>query len=462
MSETPENQNAETTQPIDEDPAEQATHAPVQENESPQKASTPSSQEYSPFWPTEEQSPPPPPPSSPSSLSQPHQHKHRNTKIVMVALLAICLLAGSFIGYALTYSTLDGKINDLQSQLQYYQSNGQTGNVDTVSSLNYTGSLASLYQNVKASVVVVQDLVPQYNMFGFLAGYGIQQGSGFVTSVNGQQVIVTNNHVIDTATNITVTFADGTSYTAEVLGSDANADLAVLSVDSLPSGVQSLTMVSSSTLNVGDTVVAVGSPYGLSGTLTTGIISALGRTIVEGSSTTGIAIPDTIQTSTEINPGNSGGPLINLQGQVVGITTAAVSDSQGLGFAIPSDTIIREIVSLVNTGSYTQHPSLNAQGTDMNLQIAQAMGTDVTYGWLVESTQQNSALKGGTTQATILGDHVIIGGDIIIGAGNKVITNSDDLLTYLEQNTLPGQNVDFTVIRDGQQQTVTVEIGSLS
>jgi S1-C subfamily serine protease len=380
----------------------------------------------------------------------------------VVALLAVCLLAGSFVGYAATYWALNDKITDLQQQLLYYQSNGQSGDITTVSTLNVTGSLASLYQNVKASVVVVKDLVPQYNLWGYLAGYATQQGSGFVTSVNGQQVIVTNNHVIESSTNITVTFADGSTYTADVLGSDPYADLAILKVNSMPNGVPSLTLVSSSTLNVGDTVVAVGSPYGLSGTLTSGIISALGRTIVEGSSTSGISIPDTIQTSTEINPGNSGGPLINLQGQVVGITTAAVSDSQGLGFAIPSDTIIREIVSLVNTGSYTQHPSLNAVGTDMNLQIAQAMGTDVTYGWLVESAQENIGLQGGNTQASILGERVIIGGDIIIGAGNTAITNTDDLLAYLERNTTPGQTVQFTVIRDGQQQTVMVKIGSLT
>jgi S1-C subfamily serine protease len=458
MTENPENQNTETTQPTQEPSADQAPPTPIQEDTSPPKTPTQPPQEYSPFWPTNS-SPPPPPPSSPH---EPHQQKPKNSKVVMVALLAICLLAGSFAGYAASYVVLDGRISDLQVQLQYYQSNGQSNTVDTVSTLNLTGSLASLYQNVKESVVVVQDLVPQYNMWGFLAGYSQQQGSGFVTSVNGQQVIVTNNHVIESASNITVTFADGSSYTASVLGSDANADLAILKVDEMPSGVPSLSLVSSSTLNVGDTVVAVGSPYGLSGTLTTGIISALGRTIVEGDSSTGIAIPDTIQTSTEINPGNSGGPLINLQGQVVGITTAAVSDSQGLGFAIPSETIMREIVSLVNTGSYTQHPSLNAQGVDMNLQIAQAMGTDITYGWLVESAQENSGLKGGTSQATILGNRIIIGGDIIIGAGNTAITNSDDLLAYLERNTTPGQTVEFTVIRSGQQQTVTVEIGNLT
>ncbi|MCL1977050.1 MAG: trypsin-like peptidase domain-containing protein [Candidatus Bathyarchaeota archaeon] len=406
-----------------------------------------------------------------------------------MALLAICLLAGSFIGYATTYSTLNNKINALQTQLQqYYQSNEQISNINTTPTPNNTDqqnqladnstpqtndintavnsndtvSLSILYQSVKNSVVIVEGLVPQYDRFGFLNGYGIKQGSGFVISVNGQQVIVTNNHVIESTINVTITFTDGSSHPATVLGADVYADLAILKVNSIPSGIPSLTLVSALTLDVGDTVVAVGSPYGLSGTLTTGIISAFGRTIREPIGNRIITIPDTIQTSTAINPGNSGGPLINLQGQVVGMTTATVSDSQSLGFAIPSDTIMREAASLVNTGKYTQHPSLNAVGRDMNLQIAQAMNINATYGWLVETAPENSGLKGGTSQTTIFNERIIIGGDIIIGAGNTVITNTDDLLSYLERNTVPGQNVEFKIIRNGQQTTVTVEVGSLA
>ena len=389
----------------------------------------------------------------------PQPPKAKRTSMVLVAVLLVCLVAGSLVGFAVSYGVLNGRINDLQAQVQYYTQNGNENTSPTSYVLNNNASLAGLYQQIKSSVVVIQDIVPQYNMFGFLAGYSLQQGSGFVTSVNKQQVIVTNNHVVEEASNITVTFANGDSYSAKLLGSDPQADLAVLSLDPMPSGIQSLTLISSSTLDVGDPVVAVGSPYGLSGTLTTGIVSALGRTITEGS---GITIADIIQTSTAINPGNSGGPLINLEGEVVGITTAAVSNSQGLGFAIPSDTLMREIVSLVNSGSYTQHPSLNAVGTDMNLQIAQAIGTSVTYGWLVESVSTQNGLNGGKTQATILGSKVVLGGDIIIGVGGTTITNTDDLLAYLEQHTQPGQNVDFTVIRDGQQQTVTVQIGKLT
>jgi S1-C subfamily serine protease len=305
--------------------------------------------------------------------------------------------------------------------------------------------------------------VPQYNFFGYLVGYTQQQGSGFVILVIDQPVIVTNNHVIEDSINITVTFANGDSYPADLLGSDSQADLAVLDVTATaPADLQPLTVVDSSSLQVGDPVVAVGSPYGLSGTLTTGVVSALGRTIIETSGFNAITIPDVIQTSTAINPGNSGGPLINYRGEVVGITTAGVSNSEGLGFAIPSETILREIVSLVNNGSYDKHPSISAVGIDMNYQIAQAIGTNVTYGWLVESVSSQNGLKGGTTSITVLGSQIMVGGDIITAINGTRITNTDDLLSYLEQNTLPGQVVDFTVLRDGQMQTVAVTINSLS
>jgi S1-C subfamily serine protease len=282
--------------------------------------------------------------------------------------------------------------------------------------------------------------------------------------VDNQLVIVTNNHVVQNAINETVTFADGDSYPAKVLGSDQLADLAVLSITPMPSGLTPLTLVSSDTLQVGEPVVAVGSPYGLSGTLTTGVISALGRTITESSSSgsTGPTIPDIIQTSTAINPGNSGGPLLDYSGEVVGITTAAVSSSQGLGFAIPSDTILRELSSLVTSGSYNQHPSIDATGTDMNYHIAQAMGSSVTYGFLVESVSTQNGLKGGSTQVSILGSNVIIGGDIIIAINGTRITNTDDLLSYLEQHTVPGQTANFTVVHNGQTQTTSVTIGTQS
>jgi S1-C subfamily serine protease len=399
----------------------------------------------------------------PISIPQPQKSK-RFPAVTLVVLILVGLVAGGLIGYAISYSDFNGKLSSVQAELQGYSQNANSGYSNATYVIESNVSLSNLYQQVKSSVIIIQDLVPEYGMFGNLAGYSIQQGSGFITEVNNQLVIVTNYHVIEDAINETVTFADGASYPATVLGSDAKADLAVLSVASMPSDVTSLTLVSSETLQVGDPVVAVGSPYGLSGTLTTGVISALGRTITESSSSqsSGQTIPDMIQTSTAINSGNSGGPLINYAGEVVGITTAAVSNSEGLGFAIPSATIIRELSSLVTTGSYNQHPTIDATGTDMNYQIAQAMSSSVTYGWLVESVSANNGLKGGSTQTSILGSNVIIGGDIIIAINGNRITNTDDLLSYLEQHTLPGQTANFTVVRNGQTQAVSVTIGKLS
>jgi S1-C subfamily serine protease len=398
-------------------------------------------------------------PSFPSLPSPPLPQKtKRISTFFVVAILIVGLVVGGGVGYAITYTDFNNKLTNLQTQLGIYEGSGT--NTQTYL-LNDNVSLAALYQQVKFSVVVIQDLVPTFGMFGRRV-YSQQQGSGFVTVVNNQRAVVTNNHLVDGAINVTVTFSDGDSYPATILGQDAKADLAVLSVSSMPSEVTGLKLLSSSTLNVGDPVVAVGSPYGLSGTLTSGIVSALGRTIIESSDSGQYSqqIPDTIQTSTPINSGNSGGPLITYAGEVVGITTAGISDSEGLGFAIPSDTVMRELPSLVSSGSYNQHPSINAVGTDMNYQIAQAMGTSVTYGYLVESVSANNGLKGGNTQASILGSNIVLGGDIIIAINNQRITNTDDLLSYLEQHTLPGQSASFTVIRDGQSQTVAVTIGT--
>ena len=270
--------------------------------------------------------------------------------------------------------------------------------------------------------------------------------------------------MVNTGVNITVTFQDGNTYTATVLGSDPYSDLAVLSTTAPQSELVPLTIVSSSSLQVGDEVIAIGTPYGLTGSMTTGIISALGRTITEDT-TGGYAIADIIQTSTAINPGNSGGPLLNDQGQVIGITTAIVSNSQGLGFAIPSDTILREVQDLATTGAYTQHPYMGIETVDMTYDIAQQMGVSVTYGVLVQdvtsgSPAANAGLKAGTTQATIDGNNLYIGGDIIIAINGSRIRNGDDLSTYLEEYTQPGQTISLTIVRNNQDMNISLVLGA--
>jgi S1-C subfamily serine protease len=292
---------------------------------------------------------------------------------------------------------------------------------------------------------------------------GTVQGSGFVYDYDGLMVTITNYHVIEGATSITVEFNNGNTYAAETLGSDKYSDLAVLSVDAPSTEFRPLQIASSSTLSVGDYVIAIGNPYGLIGSMTTGIVSALGRTITE--STSNYAIADVIQTSTPINSGNSGGPLLNEHGQVIGITTAIVSGSTGLGFAIPSNTILREIGSLINTGSYTLHPYLGISGTDMTYGIAEKMSINTTYGVLVTQITSggpasNAGLKGYTSTASIHGSIVYVGGDIITAVNGHRVVDMDSLLTYLEEYALPGQTINLAIIRSGLTTDISLTLGT--
>ena len=430
---------------------------------------------------------------------QPVEKPKRNRLFATVAVTAIvCLLIGGILGYALNnfatssqisklqsdqstlqaqVSTLQTNQSNLQSQIAALQSQLQNQNSSSVQNATYVNStytnyifgdnasLSQLYGNVKNSIVVIQGLIAEYGFFGELIGYGTVQGSGFVANSSGRLVIVTNFHVVDGAINITVTFFDGNTYFANVTGTDPHADLAVVTSNAPTDEYVPLTITNSSSLKVGDPVVAIGTPYGLAGTVTTGIVSALGRTITE-SSTTGDTIADCIQTTTAINPGNSGGPLLNYAGEVIGITTAIVSSSQGLGFAIPSESILREISALITNGTYNNHPSLGIDGTDMSLAIAQAMNTSVTYGFLVTQVisggpADKAGLHAGTNQVQIAGSTVTIGGDIIISINGSRIRNTDDLLSYLEQNTLPSQTISITVVRNNQMLTVPATVGTL-
>jgi S1-C subfamily serine protease len=396
--------------------------------------------------------------------------KPRSSRALIVVAIIVSLLVGGLVGGFVSTAFISGNISSLQSQISTLQGQItalQSGQTISPQSNTYiageNASLAQLYAEVKDSVVVIQGFTVQYDIFR-RPYYTSVQGSGFIYSFDGQMVAITNNHVVQDTTNITVTFINGNSYTATVLGSDPYADIAVLSTEAPQSELKPLEIVSSSTLSVGDPLVAVGGPYGLAGTMTTGIVSALGRTITEDMSG-GYPIANVIQMSVAINPGNSGGPLLNYQGQVVGITTAIVSDSQGLGFAIPSSTVLREIEDLVNTGSYNKHPTIGASGIDMNYEIAQAMNVDVTYGWLIAQVTSGgpaatAGLQSGTQQVTVSGQSVVIGGDIIIALNGARIRGIDDLSTYLEENTLPGQTINVTIVRNGETMTVSLKIGT--
>lgn len=361
----------------------------------------------------------------------------RSSKVLaslLILLFAAGLLVGALASFYITYS----QVNSLNSQVSDLKG-FQNATYQNITILQNGTSLTALYEDVRSSIVLIE---------GDISG-GIQEGSGFVYTVSGRTVVLTNYHVVQGTTDLSVTFSDGNGYSATVLGTDPYSDLAVLSVNAPASEFKPLDIASSSTLVVGESVIAIGNPYGLVGSLTTGVVSALGRTITEPDIAGNYSIANIIQASTPINPGNSGGPLLNAVGNVVGITTAIVSNSQGLGFAIPSDTILKEINDLITTGSYNGHSYLGIEEEDMSYSLAQQTGASVTYGCRIASV-----VSGGPSDGKLKVN------DIIIAFNNQKITNGDDLASYLEENTLPSDNLLITVIRGTSQIHVTVVLGA--
>ena len=322
-----------------------------------------------------------------------------------------------------------------------------------------------IYAISSQGVVTIQGVVQDLTLSTYPNGtLNPVLGTGFVINYGGSYYIVTNYHVIQGLLYSTVTFSNGDSFPAKVLGSDAYSDIAVVSVNATPSEFHPLQLGSSAGLKVGETVVAIGNPYGLSNTVTVGVVSQVGRAL-QTDTLGGFAIPDTVQFSAAVNPGNSGGPVIAPDDTVVGITSASVTNSEGLGFAIPSDTITREIPSLIKSGKYDKHPYLGLGLIDMTYQLSQAMGTNVTYGVLVESIvpggpASTSGLRAGTQNATIQQQEYIVGGDVIVSINGNKITNYDSFSAYLEEHAVAGQNIQLGIIRNGQYMVLSVLLGS--
>jgi S1-C subfamily serine protease len=338
-------------------------------------------------------------------------------------------------------------------------SSGQStaGGVDTV----------KLYRTSSQSVVTVSGFVTTT----VLTNSGPQNvtaevlGSGFVTNHGDSNYVVTNFHVVHSATNITVTFQDGSAYPVAVMGTDPYSDLAVLNIGSVPSSeLHPLTISSSTALKVGEPVVAIGNPFGLSGSMTVGIVSQLGRTITEATAGN-FSIADAVQFSAPINPGNSGGPLLSGNGTVVGITTATVNGAQGVGFAIPSDAIIREIGPLISTGRYDLHPYIGIAGADMNYELSRYQGTNATYGVLLEMVvpggpAAKAGLMAGTKQVTLADQPYLIGGDIIISINGTRVVSNDALASYLQEHAVPGTILNVGIVRSGSMTTIHLVVGT--
>lgn len=317
--------------------------------------------------------------------------------------------------------------------------------------------VTNVYERAGASVVHVNaSVVTMSFFFGPLPSEGT--GSGFVFDEAGH--IVTNFHVIDGAQSIEVEFSDETRVPARVVGVDPANDLAVLQVDE-PLAAPPLELASSDELQVGQRAIAIGNPFGLDRTLTTGVISALGRPLQTEDDN---YIFNVIQTDAAINPGNSGGPLLNSRGQVIGVNTAIRRDAQGIGFAVPVDTVKRVVPVLIAEGAYA-HPWLGLLGYSIDPDLAQRLRLPVEQGILVAQLyrQGPAAAAGirGAQQEVIVGNRrFLVGGDIITAINGQPVRDWNALLEYLELNTQVGQVVTLTVLRDGRPLEVDVTLAA--
>jgi S1-C subfamily serine protease len=343
-------------------------------------------------------------------------------------------------------------------------------------------SLPELFKKVNQSVVQISTSGENTTF-----QLGPRLGSGFIYDNTGH--VITNYHVVGGGGELLVSFPDGEFYNGQLIGTDPYSDLAVIKVTAIPrERLLPLPLGNSSDLVIGQPVAAVGNPFGLSGSMSEGIISGLGRQLPSSilpptdpipplfgraqipTGTTSFSIPDIIQTDAAINPGNSGGPLLNMKGEVVGINSAIFSNTglyAGVGFAIPSDTVKKVITSLIKTGSY-DHPWIGIVGIDITPPIAKSMNLNVTdsKGFLITEVNANgpadkAGVQGGDRLVSINGTdrEVTLGGDIIIGIDGRPVRNIDDLLSYLEGERSVGENVTLKLIRNEEilEKTLTLE-----
>jgi S1-C subfamily serine protease len=317
--------------------------------------------------------------------------------------------------------------------------------------------LTTIFKRVENSVVQITSKVSVINPYVIINGNPLESqstklGSGFVYDDLGH--IITNNHVIQDAKSVDVRFVDGNIYSAEVIGTDPFNDIAVLKItdDFSDESIIPVTLGDSSILEVGQQVIAIGNPHGLSNTMTTGIISQTGRLLPNKDA--GYSIPSIIQTDAAINPGNSGGPLLDLNGNVIGMNTAIQSttgDFAGIGFAVPSNTIKRIIPELIQDGKYS-HPWLGVAGTSLSPDIAKLLGLAKNYKGVIVTTivKDSPAAKSGLQEASYNVNRELKSADVIISLDGNPVRDIDDLIIYLAENKNVGDTVVIQVNRNGQ------------
>jgi len=329
---------------------------------------------------------------------------------------------------------------------------GETIPLETTSLYSKSLSLIEIFEKSESGVVRVN--VQRSETAEGNGGLG----SGFVFDKNGH--IVTNAHVVDNVKKIVVTFLDGRSYNAEIIGMDEYTDLAVIKVNADLTLLHPLPLGDSSNLKVGEPIAAIGNPFGLSGSMTSGIVSQLGRLLPSGA---GYSIPDVIQTDAAINPGNSGGPLLNMRGEVVGINTAiqsATGEFTGVGFAIPSKTVVKIIPTLIDKGEY-KHPWIGISGRDIDPDLAKVLDLKDAVGFLVVTVVKNSpaseaGLIGSEKTIEVEGVNYPVGGDIILSVDEIDVRKISDILVHLQRAKSVGDEMVLEILRDNRTTNVTI------
>ncbi len=394
----------------------------------------------------------------------------RSTIVLIIFIVTAVFISGCGLAYAPVASLLksDGRAVQLQADptmtpaaVQEVQNAPET---QTGSSIrDFQATFEQIYEQVNPSVVNIQ--------VGSSAAAALSQGipgglgSGFVWDDEGH--IVTNSHVVNGAGQILVTFADGTTVEAELVGEDPNSDLAVIKIGSSEvEDLRPVTVADSSLIKVGQLAIAIGNPFGLSGTMTEGIVSARARSLPVGDGTVSggsYTIPDIIQTDAAINPGNSGGVLVDIEGHVIGVTAAIRSTipnaNSGIGFVIPSNIVKRVVPTLIDEGAY-EHPRMGVSGRSLSYEVNQVLGLDAGLKGVVvmevvpNSPAERAGLQGATGQG--------MAGDIIIAIDEQPVRSFEDLTTYLFYNTEVGQEVTLTILRQGEEQEVQLTLGSIT
>ncbi len=380
---------------------------------------------------------------------------NRRLKIITVTLVLLVLVLGA--GFSILYwnlnsqyETLSRNYSSLEAELRqlrnYYEALSPSSGELNV-------SVSRIYELVEPSVVQIRVRVAT------TAGEAVGGGSGFVYDTEGH--IVTNAHVVTEATDIVVTFYNGTEQEATLVGVDVYSDLAVLKVEAPQEMLRPVLLGDSARLEIGEPIIAIGSPFGLGGTVTLGIVSQKDRMMPAAGN---YLIPGIIQVDAAINPGNSGGPLVNMRGEVVGVNSAVISrtgEFTGIGFAISVNLVKRAVPDLIEEGAY-KHPWLGISGRDLTIGTSKELGLEETTGFLITdvvpgSPADQAGLKGGSEAKVVEGVELKVGGDVIIEVDGRRVRGIDDIIVYIEYNKSVGDKVDFKILRN--HETLLIQVG---